>query len=869
MIFGEFALLLKVFENNFNFFKFLIFGVHFFIISYKMKQPSYLLIYILILFSFQIKAQAPPQYNAAEIYNKIEKLNFLGSVLYIAAHPDDENTRLISFMANAQKARTGYLSLTRGDGGQNLVGSELREFLGVIRTQELIEARKIDGGEQFFSRANDFGYSKMPSETLKTWNEKEVLGDMVFIIRKFQPDVIINRFDYRTPGTTHGHHTSSALLAQKAFDLVNDKNSYSKQLNLVTLWQPKRMYFNTSWWFYGTKDKFDAADKTNLASLTTGFYYQSLGKSNQEIAALSRSSHQSQGFGSTGVRGDDMEYLEFIKGEKPAQSADLFEGIDTSWNRVEGGKPIGILVSKISKEFDFKNPSASILDLVNVFEIIQNLENEHWKTVKTTEIKEIIASCAGLYLETVAENQSATPDSDLVLNVEAVNRSTVKMTLESITVLPENKIINQNLVLKNNVNESLLLTIHLPKTVAFTTPYWLKNEGTVGMYRVDDQKNIGKPDIIREVKTIFNVKINAVLIPFERTVIYKFNDAVLGEVYRPFDIEPLVSTRFIDKVKIFNTNEKQMVSVKVHSGAANISGTLKLEIAADWSVFPSTIPFSILLKGESKSYTFEVTPPKSSSEIDVKAIATVNSERFDKEKIMITYDHISHQQVLQPSAAKFIKLDIKTGSEKIAYIMGAGDEVSSSLQNMGYAVTVVKPSDISAENLEKFDVIILGIRAYNTIEELEFKQTILLDLVEKGKTMIVQYNTTGKLVTKNLAPFELKISRDRVTEEDAKVTFLAPNHPVLNTPNKITPKDFENWVQEQGLYYPDQWDAAFTPIISSHDANETPKNGALLIAPFGKGYYIYTGLSFFRELPAGVSGAHRLIANLISLKNTN
>ena len=834
-----------------------------------MKQPTCLFICILILLSSQIKAQAPAKYNAAEIYNKIEKLNFLGSVLYIAAHPDDENTRLISFMANAQKARTGYLSLTRGDGGQNLVGPELREFLGVIRTQELIEARKVDGGEQFFSRANDFGYSKMPSETLKTWNEKEVLGDMVYIIRKFQPDIIVNRFDYRTPGTTHGHHTSSALLAQKAFDLVNDKNSYSNQLDLVKTWQPKRMYFNTSWWFYGTKDKFDSADKTNLANLTTGYYYQNLGLSNQEIAALSRSRHQSQGFGSTGVRGDDMEYLEFIKGEKPDESTNLFEGIDTSWNRVEDGKPIGILVSKIAKEYDFKNPSASIPNLVKAFQLIQNLKDEHWKTLKTAEIKEIIASCAGLYLETVAENQSATPDSEIILNVEAVNRSNVKMTLESITVLPENKIFSQNLELKNNVNESIPLKIYLPKTLEFTAPYWLKDQGTVGMYRVDDQANIGKPDIIREVKTVFNVKINGILIPFERTVIYKFNDPVTGEVYRPFDIEPLVTTSFSDKVKIFNTNAKQMVSVKVHSGAATVSGTLKLEVPNDWKVTPENRAFSIASKSESKTYTFEVTPPKSSSEIEVKAIATVNGEKFDKEKIMLTYNHISHQQVLQPSVAKFIKLEIKTGTEKIAYIMGAGDEVPTSLQNMGYEVTIVKPSEISEDNLKKFDVIMLGIRAYNTVEELEFKQAILLDLVEKGKTMIVQYNTTGKLVTKNLAPFPLKISRDRVTEEDAKVTFLAPNHPVLNTPNKITPKDFENWVQEQGLYYPDQWDVAFTPIISSHDENETPKKGALLVAPFGKGYYIYTGLSFFRELPAGVSGAHRILANLISLKNAN
>ena len=832
-----------------------------------MKFRTTQLLLFILFFSLQLIAQAPTKYNSSEIYAKIEKLNFLGSVLYIAAHPDDENTRLISYMANAQKARTGYLSLTRGDGGQNLVGPELREFLGVIRTQELIEARKIDGGEQFFSRANDFGYSKVPTETLKTWNKNEVLSDMVYIIRKFQPDVIVTRFDYRTPGTTHGHHTSSAMLAQEAFDLTNNKSAYSNQLTLVNPWQPKRLYYNTSWWFFGSKEKFDAADKSNLVNLSTGTYYQSFGKSNQEIASLSRSSHQSQGFGSTGVRGDDMEYLEFTKGEKPTEKTNLFEGIDTSWNRVAGGKPIGTLISKITNEYNFKNPSASIADLVKAYQMMQSLKDEHWKTVKSTEIKEIIASCAGLYLETVAENQSATPDSDISFTVEAINRSSVKMSLESILVLPEGKLYNQNIALANNSNESISLKIHLPKNLEYTSPYWLKEQGTVGMYRVDNQENIGKPDIIREVKTVFNIKINETTIPFERTVIYKFNDPVKGEVYKPFDIEPLVTTSFTDKVKIFNTNAAQTVSIKVQSGAANVNGVLKLELPKNWNVSPESIPFSIALKNESKTFAFTITPPKSSSEVTVKAIVSVNGASFDKEKIVINYGHISTQQVLQPSSAKFIKLDIKTGTEKIAYIMGAGDEVPVNLQQMGYAVTIVKPEEITKEYLQNFDVIIMGIRAYNTVNELEFKQPILLDLVKDGKTMIVQYNTTGKLVTDKLAPYDLRISRDRVTEEDAKVTFLAPNHPVLNTPNKITSKDFENWVQEQGLYYPDQWGTEFTPIISSFDENESPKKGALLVASYGKGHYIYTGLSFFRELPAGVSGAHRLLANLISLKN--
>lgn len=826
-----------------------------------------LFVFFLVGLNFTIAAQAPTKLNSAEIYSKIEKLNFLGSVLYVAAHPDDENTRLISFMANAQKARTGYLSLTRGDGGQNLIGPELQELLGVIRTQELIEARKVDGGEQFFSRANDFGYSKIPNETLKIWNKDQVLEDMVYIIRKFQPDVIITRFDYRTPGTTHGHHTSSALLSKEAFAITQDKNKYPNQLNLVQTWQPKRLYFNTSWWFYGSQEKFDATDKSNLVNLSTGTYYQSLGKSNQEIAALSRSRHQSQGFGATGVRGDDMEYLEFIQGDKPKDKNNLFEGIDTSWNRVQNGAPVGQLITKIIKEYDFKNPAASIADLVKVYQMIQNLKDEHWKFVKTEELKEIIASCAGLYLESVAEQQSAVPNSDLNVTLEAINRSSVSMVLESVKTLPEGQIIPQNLDLKNNVNETIALKIHLPKNLEYTAPYWLKNPGSVGMYRVDDQKNIGKPDIIREIKTVFNVKINNVSIPFERNVIYKYNDLVKGEVYKPFDVEPIVTTSFVDKVKIFNNNIKQTVAVKVHSGTANTNGNLKLVVPKKWIVAPESFQFSIPLKNESQTFTFEVTPPLSSSEIEVKAVATVNGIDYDQEKTLIKYEHISNQQVLKPSVSKFIKLDIKTGNEKIAYIMGAGDEIPLSLQQMGYEVTVVKPENITPEYLQNFDVFIMGIRAYNTINELEFKQSILFDLVQKGKTMIVQYNTTGKLVTNKLAPFPLRISRDRVTEENAKVRFLAPNHPVLNHPNKISAKDFENWIQEQGLYYPDQWDSAFTPILSSNDENETPKNGALLVAPYGKGYYIYTGLSFFRELPLGVSGAYRLFANLISLKN--
>lgn len=825
-------------------------------------RSAFILLFLAIINSF---AQQPKKANATEIYNQLQKLNFLGSVLYIAAHPDDENTRLISYLSNDKKARTGYLSLTRGDGGQNLIGLELREFLGLIRTQELIEARKIDGGEQFFSRANDFGYSKTPDETLEIWDKNQVLSDMIWTIRKFQPDVIINRFDHRSPGTTHGHHTASAMLSMEAFDKVNDPSVFPNQLELVTTWQPKRIFFNTSWWFYGSKEKFEKADKTNLVKLQIGSYYASVGKSNQEIAALSRSCHQSQGFGSTGTRGEEDDYLEFLKGDLPTDKTNLFEGIDTTWNRVKGGKVIGDILYVVEKNFDFKNPSKSIPELVKAYSFIEKLEDKHWRNIKLEEIKKVIAACAGLYLEAVAENQEITPGSALKIKLEIINRSTFPMQLSGIGAVPVYIGEKKNIDLKFNIPSSESITLQLTDDFKYTNPYWLNEQGTIGMYRVDEQQNIGIPDVLRQVMVGFWIIINDVEIGFERNVIYKYNDDVKGEVYQPLDIVPIVTSAIAEKVYIFNNDKDKTVTVKVSAGKDGIKGNIKLEVPAEWSVVPAEVPFVFTKKGEETIAVFSVTPSKEASEITIKSIVTIEGKTFDKEKIDINYGHIYKQMVLKSAEAKGIRLKIKTKNEKIAYIMGAGDEVPKSLIQMGYEVTLLKPEEITPTKLLPFDVVITGIRAYNVVNTLALKQKILFDFVKSGKTMIVQYNTNSDLVTNEIAPFPLKISRDRVTEENAEVRFLAPKHPILNYPNKIVAEDFKGWKQEQGLYYPSEWDSNFTPILSANDKGETPKNGALLVAKYGKGNYIYTGLSFFRELPEGVPGAFRLLANMIAI----
>jgi LmbE family N-acetylglucosaminyl deacetylase len=834
-----------------------------------MQKRLFQFLFIFFLSAQIIQAQKPQKLNSGEIFNQIQKLNFLGSVLYIAAHPDDENTQLISYLSNNTKARTGYLSLTRGDGGQNQIGPQLRDLLGVIRTQELIEARKIDGGEQFFSRANDFGFSKNAEETLQIWDKQKILSDIIWTIRKFQPDVIINRFDHRTSGNTHGHHSSSAKLSFECFNLANDPKVFPEQLNSVVLWQPKRQFYNTSWWFYGSKEKFEAADKSKMLKLQTGVFYPLLGKSNQEISALSRTSHQSQGYGSTGSRGLETEYLELINGDSILDSASIFEGIDTSWNRIKGGKPIGDLLKTIISEYDFTNPSASIPNLAKAYALIQALDENHWKELKSLDLKNIISACSGLYLEAVAQNQEATPGSSIKLKLEAINRSEVKMQLVSVRTLPNQEVILQNKELINNISQNVTLDLQLSESIDYTQPYWLKEKGTEGIYTVSDQKNIGIPDVIREVKVVFLVLINGIEIPFERTVVFKSNDNIKGEMYNYLDIVPEVTTSILDKVLLFNDAKSKSIAVKVKAGKDEVKGNVTLELPENWIVSPKDFPFQLEKKGNEQMFYFDVTPPKLAEEAVAKSSVTIDHKKYDKDQIIIDFDHITKQQVLKPAEAKCIRFDLKTKGETIGYIMGVGDEVPKSLSQMGYTVMLLNPEQITSENLKNIDVIITGVRAYNTVQALAKKQDLLFDFVKNGKTMLVQYNAPGTFVTPNIAPFPLKISLDRVSEENAVVRFLEPNHSVLNYPNKISQTDFQGWKQEQGLYYPNEFDKAFLPILSSNDKGETPKNGALLVAKYGKGYYIYTGLSFFRELPEGVSGAFKLMANLISLKNNN
>lgn len=832
-------------------------------------RKSILTLLILLFSLSSIIAQQPKKPNASEIYESISKLNFLGSVLYIAAHPDDENTRLISYMSNHVKARTGYLAITRGDGGQNLIGSEIRELLGVIRTQELLAARRIDGGEQFFTRANDFGYSKHPDETLAIWNKDEVLSDVVWAIRKFKPDVIINRFNHTSAGKTHGHHTSSALLSMEAFDLTNKKSAYAEQLEQTSLWQAKRLFFNTHWWFYGSREKFDEVDKSNMISFDIGVYYPSKGLSNNEVASIASSQHLSQGFGRLSQRGSEKEYVEFLKGDFPDDKNNIFSGIDTSWSRVKGGQTIGDILYKIENNFNFIDPSKHIPELINAYKLIQTLEDEHWRSIKTKEIKAIIEACAGLYLEASANTSNASNGNSIALNIEALNRSNAALKLVSYGFVTNSDVNIENKALTPNTKLIIKDTITLSNTLKYTAPYWLENKGTLGMYKVTDQRLIGLPETPKSLSVNFNLNINNTPLTFTKNVVYRYSKPDKGELYKPFEIIPEASVKIAQKVIIFENDRQKEIPVIIKAGKDNMEGFVSMRFPEGWNVYPDKQKINITNKGQEQTVVFTIIPPKFQSEGYISPITNINGKEYTKELVEIDYNHIPFQTVLLPSESKIVRLNIQKRGENIGYIEGAGDVVPESLRQIGYNVLKLKPEDITTENLSRFDAIVVGIRAYNIIEDLKFKQQLLFDFVEQGGNMIVQYNTSRGIKVDNIAPYDLKLSRDRVTNENAEIHFLNPNHELLNFPNKITKTDFEGWTQERGLYFPGEWSSEFTPILSMNDTGETPKDGSLLVAKYGKGHYIYTGLSFFREFPAGVSGAYRLFANMLSIGKDN
>jgi LmbE family N-acetylglucosaminyl deacetylase len=798
----------------------------------------------------QLAASRAQNYStSADIYLGLKKLNVLGTVLYMAAHPDDENTRLMTYFSKDKLYRTGYLSLTRGDGGQNLIGDEQGIELGLIRTQELLSARRIDGAEQFFTRAFDFGYSKTPQETFTKWDKEKILSDVVWVIRKFQPDVIITRFPTTGEGG-HGHHTASAILANEAFTAAADPNRFPEQLKYVRPWQAKRILWN------GFNFN-NAAPPADAFKIDVGGYNPVLGKSYGEIAAESRSQHKSQGFGATKTRGEAFESFKSTGGS--IVTNDLFEDVNTTWKRVDGAEKIQQMINNITAGFDFMQPQKSVPQLVQLYKALNALAPGYWKDEKLKETKDLIEAASGLWIEPSTNQQYAVQGDSLRVNFVLNDRLGVGAKLNSIKLDAFDSSFNLNLL--KNKNFAFVNTLFVPTTKEVTQPYWLQHKMAEGYYNVTNQQLIGQPDVQPSYLVSFNLVIDGEPISFTKPLRYKFTDQVKGELYEPLVVLPPYTIDVSKEVNILRPKEDWRQEFS-YTAQKNLPA---VKIYDDRSI---VLYDSIGLgKGSRRtsSNMFDVKP-KAGVSID-----TLSFHYFEKPSTVtaktlhtIKYDHIPYINYFTDAVNKYVILDVKTSGKKIGYIVGAGDKVPESLEQMGYEVTLLTEKELSRNNLRQFDAIISGVRAFNTNDWMSKYYDKLMRYVEEGGNYIVQYSQANNVRAK-MGPYPFVLSGKRITDENAAVTFLNPEHQVLNFPNKITQSDFNGWIQERSIYHADNLDPHYEKILRMSDPGENPDDGSLVITKYGKGYFTYTGLVFFRELPAGVPGAYRLMANIIAL----
>jgi len=830
---------------------------------------------IMLVSSEAIASPPPPQPNAAEIQLALRKLGVVGSVLYVAAHPDDENTNLLAYLSKEQLVRTAYLSLTRGDGGQNLLGAEQGTDLGVIRTQELLAARRLDGAEQFFTRARDFGYSKNPEETLEIWGKDAVLADVVQVIRRFRPDVIVTRFSPEVTDT-HGHHTASAQLALEAFHAAADDSFHPEQLSAeVRPWQARRIFWNRSTWSLKPDD-----DLSDFLKMDVNAYNPLLGVSCGELAADSRSMHKSQGFGVARTRGPILEYFKLLDEAEPSSTFEnsLLDGLDFSWARFKAPPALKRLIARAQREFVPAAPHKVIPILLQIDQALDGVADVGWRAKKKAEIRDLVLACAGLFSDATAADFRVVPGATIEITATALSRSPAKITLRELR-FSGGEIADQPgavTVAKPLGSVEIKKTLHVSPELPLTTPYWLALAPEPGVFRVQDPSLIGLPEAASplQVEFVFDIEGRTLTVP--RPITFKWTDPVAGERYRPLEVAPVVSIRPSTPVLIFPRGEARTLTVRLGADTSAVSGTLRLETPTGWTATPASLPFALASKGQEAEFAFHIqAPPANGQQGSVagtlRVVADVGGHHFSSSVGHIEHAHIPIQTVLGNAEVHLVSFPIERQGTKIGYIPGPGDEVPAALRQIGYEVALINDEILTslqagASTLARFDAVVIGVRAYNTSEKLRAAQPALMAYVQAGGTLVAQYNTNNRLapLTTPIGPYPFEIGRERVTDENATVDFLQPNQRILNVPNRITERDFAGWIQERGLYFASTWDPRYQAVLSMSDPGEQPLSGGILWTHYGKGVFVYTGLAFFRQLPAGVPGAFRLFANLLA-----
>ncbi|MBS1774444.1 MAG: PIG-L family deacetylase [Bacteroidetes bacterium] len=807
---------------------------------------------ILLLSQISSAQQVRPA-NSAQIYHEIAQLKNLVNVLYLAAHPDDENTRLLAWMVNDQHIRTAYLSLTRGDGGQNILGTEQGAALGYIRTHELMEARKLDGAEQFFTRAIDFGFSKNSEETFKHWNKDLLTGDVVWIYRKYRPDIVICRFP-PTAQAGHGQHAASAILAAEAYKVSGDKTKYAQQLEHYKAWQPKRLLFNAF--------RFGSANTTSedMFKLPVGQYSPAIGMGYGELAGISRSIHRSQGAGTPSTPGVQTEYFKVVAGDSINKS--LFDGIDITWNRVSRPE-IGDDIQDILDAYNFNHPEKSLKALLKLRKEIETVKNKYWRTEKLEELDRVILHCAGILAEAYTRNPEATRGELIPVTLRVVSRAGMPVRITNIRWLNLDNEVDSTL--KNDTIYSIDKTIQIPMNAALTEPYWLQQPSKDNAhFEIPNDTLLGYPETPNTLNVTVSVVIGDETFTIPVPVSYKKLDPTHGDVVEQLRIVPDASVEFVSGNTIANINSIASVTAKVHA----FKDINNAELILNSTNTPINTTAVNVNKGLDTLVKTEVIPAINVNPIlDFSLRAHLNSGKTDENltQHIIKYDHIPTLQYFTTAETKVLHPNWQCAVKRIAYINGAGDNIAAILRLTGLEVDELKETDINIAKLKQYDAILVGIRAINTEKRMLNWMHTLLQYVKNGGTLVMQYNTLQDMSTTDIGPYPITLANLRVTEEDAKVNLIDAKHKILNHPNKITDEDFKDWVQERGLYFASKWDEHYKPLFRMNDTGEQPLDGCTLYTQYGKGHYIYTTLSFFRQLPAGNKGAIRLLMNMLSV----
>jgi LmbE family N-acetylglucosaminyl deacetylase len=841
---------------------------------------------------------------AITLAESIYRLPIYVSVLHTAAHPDDENNSLLAYLARGVFARTAYLSLTRGDGGQNRIGPELFEALGVIRTEELLAARRVDGAEQFFTRAYDFGFSKSADETLAKWGREEVLEDIVRVIRTFRPDVIISRFS-GTPVDGHGHHQAAGILTREAFFAAADANRFPQHIAAgLPPWQAAKLFWNE----FRSSRRAAPAEGSREVTVDLGAYSPLLEKTYYQLGVSAQNLHRSQLPPRLPRQGERLDGFRRLDVEGSGISDNLFDGMNLSLVRVADGVPEGSAASQSLRvelqeiqavaeaaveHFRPRSPSTIVPLLWQGYARIRRVRKtlpswdvealaagriDYALAVKEQEFRTAMERSLGLEIEAVAASPSAVHGGTLAVIVSMINYSSHPIALDLVhlqapsgwEVTPAS---HQNTLLAPQQGIELSFQVAIPVDARLTQPSWLERPRAGNLFSGMDPNHLiypfAQPSLGATVRWRIDEHGFSGVVDSPRRVEFPIVGRGVDGVREPIRIVPELSVALDPPILVVPLADQPLERQLSVTLRGNVDGeaVLRLQAPAGWTVDPPEHRIALTAAGQEVTRRFAVRVPTLTEDgsFRLQAVADLREKTFSRGYRVIEYPHIRSHLLYRDAVTRVEAFRVNTAPGlQVGYVMGAGDEVPSAMAQLGVGVSLLSADDLATADLGRYETIVLGVRAYEFRPDLVANQQRLMDYVHGGGTLIVQYHTLASEGV-NFAPYSVKLSRARVVDETAPMTILEPGHAIFRWPNVITEKDFSGWIQERGLYFLEQWDARFTPLLECHDPGEPPQRGGMVIATYGKGQFVYTGYAWFRQLPAGVSGAFRLFANLISL----